>query len=194
MKPGWAGSLVETFHDMVYRLRTVHADPHAGNYLFQKDGTIGLLDFGCVKRFDVYWMGRYARMARGIVLDDRDAFETYGLELDIFRGDDPVDRDVLWSLAELICAPLRVDHYTCGSEDDQVLIKVKAHVPRVMARRNIRGPRDLVFLHRSLVRYNMPALGHSYNYRSLFLRQITQSRSQRAARRTSLPSEKPAER
>ncbi|MEC7948035.1 MAG: AarF/ABC1/UbiB kinase family protein, partial [Myxococcota bacterium] len=53
-------TLVETFHDMVYRLRAVHADPHAGNYLFQRDGTVGLLDFGCVKRFDVYWMGRYA--------------------------------------------------------------------------------------------------------------------------------------
>ena len=25
----------------------VHADPHGGNYLFQQDGAIGILDFGC---------------------------------------------------------------------------------------------------------------------------------------------------
>ena len=168
-----AGStLVETFHDMVYRLRTVHADPHAGNYLFQRDGTVGLLDFGCVKRFDVFWMGRYARMARGIVLDDREAFRRNALELDILRGDDPTDGDVLWDLAQLICAPLRVPRYACGTEDDQVLSQVKSHVPRVMARRNIRGPQDLVFLHRSLGgTYNMlRRLQHAYDYQDLFLR------------------------
>jgi predicted unusual protein kinase regulating ubiquinone biosynthesis (AarF/ABC1/UbiB family) len=26
-----------------------HADPHWGNYLFRPDGTVGLVDFGCVK-------------------------------------------------------------------------------------------------------------------------------------------------
>ena len=29
----------------------LHADQHPGNYLFQEDGSIGLVDFGCVKRF-----------------------------------------------------------------------------------------------------------------------------------------------
>lgn len=165
-------TLVENFHDMVYRLRTVHADPHAGNYLFQKDGTVGLLDFGCVKRFDVYWMGRYAGMARGIVLDDRAAFEANAVELDILRGDDPEDRAILWDLAQLICTPLLVDHYACGTEEDQVLSEVKKLVPKVIARRNVRGPGDLVFLHRSLGgTYNMlRRLDHAYDYRSLFLR------------------------
>jgi predicted unusual protein kinase regulating ubiquinone biosynthesis (AarF/ABC1/UbiB family) len=27
----------------------MHADPHPGNYLFNADGTLGLVDFGCVK-------------------------------------------------------------------------------------------------------------------------------------------------
>lgn len=29
--------------------RAFHADPHPGNYLFGRDGSIGLVDFGCVK-------------------------------------------------------------------------------------------------------------------------------------------------
>lgn len=165
-------TLVENFHDMVYRMRAVHADPHAGNYLFQRDGTVGLLDFGCVKRFDVYWMGRYAGMARGIVTDDRAAFEHNAVELDILRGDDPTDRALLWDLAQLICTPLLVDRYTCGDTDDQVLPAVKKLVPRVLARPNLRGPSDLVFLHRSLGgTYNMlRRLDHTYDYRGLFLR------------------------
>jgi predicted unusual protein kinase regulating ubiquinone biosynthesis (AarF/ABC1/UbiB family) len=41
--------LLELFYHQVLRLETFHADPHWGNYLFRADGTIGLVDFGCVK-------------------------------------------------------------------------------------------------------------------------------------------------
>jgi hypothetical protein len=41
--------LFELFYFQVLRLETLHADPHWGNYLFSRDGTIGLVDFGCVK-------------------------------------------------------------------------------------------------------------------------------------------------
>jgi predicted unusual protein kinase regulating ubiquinone biosynthesis (AarF/ABC1/UbiB family) len=42
--------LFELFYFQVLSLHTLHADPHAGNYLFHSDGSIGLIDFGCVKR------------------------------------------------------------------------------------------------------------------------------------------------
>jgi predicted unusual protein kinase regulating ubiquinone biosynthesis (AarF/ABC1/UbiB family) len=42
--------LLELFYFQVLRLETLHADPHWGNYLFQRNGTIGLVDFGCVKQ------------------------------------------------------------------------------------------------------------------------------------------------
>jgi predicted unusual protein kinase regulating ubiquinone biosynthesis (AarF/ABC1/UbiB family) len=41
--------LVELFYYQVLVLEAFHADPHWGNYLFRPDGTIGLVDFGCVK-------------------------------------------------------------------------------------------------------------------------------------------------
>jgi predicted unusual protein kinase regulating ubiquinone biosynthesis (AarF/ABC1/UbiB family) len=165
-------TLIRVFHDMVYRLRAVHADPHPGTYLFQRDGTVGLLDFGCVKRFDVYWMGRYAGMARGCVLEDRASFVANARELDILRSKAAEDEELLWSLARLICTPLLVDHYACGGPDDDVLPAVKQLVPRVIARPDIRGPGDLVFLHRSLGgTYNMlRRLEHSYDYQDVFLR------------------------
>jgi predicted unusual protein kinase regulating ubiquinone biosynthesis (AarF/ABC1/UbiB family) len=42
--------LVELFYHQLHHLRALHADHHPGNYLFQPDGRIGLVDFGCVKR------------------------------------------------------------------------------------------------------------------------------------------------
>lgn len=35
----------------MYRNGMGYADPHSGNYLFMRDGRLGLLDFGCVQRY-----------------------------------------------------------------------------------------------------------------------------------------------
>src|SRR5207247_1188454 len=37
------------FFFQLFCMQALHADPHPGNYLFNEDGTIGLVDFGCVK-------------------------------------------------------------------------------------------------------------------------------------------------
>jgi predicted unusual protein kinase regulating ubiquinone biosynthesis (AarF/ABC1/UbiB family) len=44
--------LHELFTFQLLVLKTLHADPHWGNYLFKTDGTISLIDFGCVKAFE----------------------------------------------------------------------------------------------------------------------------------------------
>lgn len=41
--------LLEIFYAQLLKIGVFHADPHWGNYLFRPDGTIGLVDFGCVK-------------------------------------------------------------------------------------------------------------------------------------------------
>lgn len=43
--------LVELFHLQIHHIHRLHADPHPGNYLIEADGSIGLVDFGCVKKF-----------------------------------------------------------------------------------------------------------------------------------------------
>ena len=71
--------LAEMYHFECRCVRALHADPHPGNYLFSEDGTIGLVDFGCVKYFSAEYCrivqcfmervwekgeGEYARMMR----------------------------------------------------------------------------------------------------------------------------------
>jgi predicted unusual protein kinase regulating ubiquinone biosynthesis (AarF/ABC1/UbiB family) len=41
--------LFELFYYQVLQVEALHADPHWGNYLFEDDATIGLVDFGCTK-------------------------------------------------------------------------------------------------------------------------------------------------
>ena len=43
---------VETYTWMFHELFELHADPHPGNFLLEEDGTMAVLDFGSVKRFE----------------------------------------------------------------------------------------------------------------------------------------------
>lgn len=42
-------NLLELYYFQLLHMQAFHADPHWGNYLFRHDGSIGLVDFGCVK-------------------------------------------------------------------------------------------------------------------------------------------------
>ena len=41
--------LFELFLYQLFSMGAIHADPHPGNYLYDDDGSISLIDFGCVK-------------------------------------------------------------------------------------------------------------------------------------------------
>jgi len=44
--------IYNAFIGCAFEVGALHADPHPGNYLFMTDGTLAMLDFGCIKRFD----------------------------------------------------------------------------------------------------------------------------------------------
>jgi aarF domain-containing kinase len=46
------GTKLFTVWYRMYYAAMHYADPHAGNYLFMRDGRLGLLDFGCIQHFD----------------------------------------------------------------------------------------------------------------------------------------------
>src|SRR5205807_55799 len=56
--------LFELFHFQVYKIEALHADPHWGNYLFNDDAGISLVDFGSVK----YLSPKFVAYRRGVFL------------------------------------------------------------------------------------------------------------------------------
>ncbi|MEL6347795.1 MAG: AarF/UbiB family protein [Myxococcota bacterium] len=170
-----AGDLLAlAFHDMFYRQRALHADPHPGNYLFRTDGGLGILDFGCVKRFDVYFVANYARMAKTLVLGERDAFMDAAQQVGILTDGPAESRDVLWSFGELIGHPLRQEQYACSTGVDEMTTGIQRMMPQILRYPNIRSPRTIIYLHRSLSGiYSMiRRLEHEGRYRELFLRHV----------------------
>lgn len=66
------GQALWDFYDFqIHTLRQVHADPHPGNFLMRADGTMGVIDFGCVKVIPDYYYDNYFRLINPDTLDDR---------------------------------------------------------------------------------------------------------------------------
>ncbi len=146
-----AGDLLCTaFHESFYKLRALHADPHGGNFLFDQDGSVGLLDFGCVKHFELYFVATYARLASAAIDGDRRGFMQLAREIGSLHTHDSGAEDLLWDFVEAIAPPFRSPSYVAGGHEDSILERVKALAPHFLRYPGIRSSRDMVYLHRTL--------------------------------------------
>ena len=57
-----AQQLEDLFIKSLYEMNTIHADPNPGNFIVMEDGSLGLVDFGCVKRFDKKFVALFRRL------------------------------------------------------------------------------------------------------------------------------------
>ncbi|MCR9252183.1 MAG: AarF/ABC1/UbiB kinase family protein [bacterium] len=62
--------LWDFYHHQVHNLKQVHADPHPGNFLMQEDGSLGIIDFGCVKEIPEDFYTGYFKLIRKKLVDD----------------------------------------------------------------------------------------------------------------------------
>lgn len=75
----------------LYLLRAFNGDPHPGNYLFQRDGTVTFLDFGLVRYFSEPEVDVFVRMVKAAVHDnDPAAFRSVVEEAGLLRSGAPV--------------------------------------------------------------------------------------------------------
>ena len=67
--------VAQTLHDLfisgLYRLHCIHADPNPGNFIVHGDTKIGLVDFGCVKRFDPEFVTLYGELPQAALHGER---------------------------------------------------------------------------------------------------------------------------
>ena len=80
------------FHDQVEQRDYIHADTHPGNFLFREDGRLGVIDFGCVKKFPKSFTDKYLQLLPIHLENDEQAIRSLYRELDITR-DQNEDRD-----------------------------------------------------------------------------------------------------
>ena len=143
-------NLTLAFFEMVYEARALHADPHEGNYLFEPDGKVGIVDFGCVKRYSEHWVADYARVGELAFSGQRAACVAILREMGALGSAASSDEGLLWDFVHALAKPFQSGRMTAGGPRDTVDQDLKAMAPRFVLHPKVRTPRQMVFMHRSL--------------------------------------------
>ena len=148
-----ASNMFTAWYRPFYRYGVLHGDPHLGNYTIRGDGSVNLLDYGCVRIFPATFIQGVIDLYRSVQRDDRalmvHAFESWG-----FRGlsSEMVDALALW--ANYIYGPLTddrarlIDESGSGKFGGAVAAEVHREVRRLGG---VTPPREFVLLDRSAI-------------------------------------------
>ena len=144
-----AGDLLTTaFHEMAYVFRGLHADPHGGNFLFALDGSLALIDFGCVKYFEDQFLIDYGLMGNHIIDGKREDSIAMAQKLKILQDDRKEVLDDFWDFVQIIAKPFQAGLYEASQ--DQLMAEIREASNQILKHTTIQASRDIIFLHRAL--------------------------------------------
>lgn len=81
--------LWDFFHDQVEQRNFIHADTHPGNFFFRDDGKLGVIDFGCVKKFSEEFTQNYMQLLPTHLEQDEQQIRDLYKRLDIIKENPP---------------------------------------------------------------------------------------------------------
>lgn len=148
-----ARNMFQAWYVPFYEYGIIHGDPHLGNYSVRPDGSINLLDFGCIRVFDPKFVKGVIDLYTALETGDRDlavhAYETWGF---VNLSNEVLDVLNLW--AEFIYAPLMDDRKRPIQEGDGTMYgaTVAAKVHRALHELGgVKPPREFVLMDRAAI-------------------------------------------
>jgi predicted unusual protein kinase regulating ubiquinone biosynthesis (AarF/ABC1/UbiB family) len=136
-----------------YSYGVIHGDPHLGNYTVRPDGSVNLMDFGCVRIFPPRFVRGSIELYRALMTDDQDravaAYEDWG-----FTG---VSREMIAVLnrwAAFLYGPLMDDRprrLTEGMADGHGREMAQNVFGELRRMGGVRPPREFVFMDRAAI-------------------------------------------
>ena len=105
----------------IHILRKVHADPHPGNFLVNKENQLVALDFGCMKKITNEFYVPYFELVNREVINNEALFKEKLFQLEILRADD-TDEEVIYftqmfhELLSLFTQPFQSEYFDFSDE------------------------------------------------------------------------------
>jgi predicted unusual protein kinase regulating ubiquinone biosynthesis (AarF/ABC1/UbiB family) len=81
-------ALWDFYNFQQHELKAVHADPHPGNFLMRPDGTLGVIDFGCIKEMPIDFYNPFFSLISTDMLQDKGKTIIAFRELEMIREND----------------------------------------------------------------------------------------------------------
>jgi predicted unusual protein kinase regulating ubiquinone biosynthesis (AarF/ABC1/UbiB family) len=102
-------ALFEFYVGALFRHQLYNCDPHPGNYLFQAEGTVGVLDYGCTREFEPAFVRKLAALTRAVHRDTREALHASFVELGLVREGQRYDFETARGLVRAFYGPMLRD-------------------------------------------------------------------------------------
>lgn len=177
------GQAMWDFYDFqIHELHQVHADPHPGNFIMQQNGTLGIIDFGCVKVIPDDFYQQYFELLEKELLDDSDTLMQKLLAFNyIYPNDTPDDKKVLLEIFKeimsLLNRPFHAGIFDFG--DDSYFVdlyefgETHKNTPQLRKSKKPRGASQALYLNRTYFGlYNLlNKLGAKVNTKSRWFEQ-----------------------
>jgi len=151
-------ALWDFYNYQIHQLRQMHADAHPGNYLFREDGSVAILDFGCVKVIPEQFYDNYFAMLKpGILQDEGELYKSLVAAQIIFEEDSEDEKKLYMDIArealEMVLTPFHREEFDFSEEAyfDRIYAygEKMGRSPVIRNTRVPRGDADGIYLNRT---------------------------------------------
>lgn len=141
--------LWDFFHDQVEQRNFIHADTHPGNFLFRQDGKLGIIDFGCVKKFPQSFTQKYMRLLPTHLKNNEEEIRRLYIDLGIVKehADNPEKEEQFFQFCKkyghAFAQPYMADYFDFGDPGFKQKINTFAKQPPIM--NEPRGNKNFIY-------------------------------------------------
>lgn len=121
--------LWDFFHWQVEQNDLIHADTHPGNFLFTPDHRLGIIDFGCVKKFPEEFFINYLKLLPTHLKRDEEKIIDLYYKLDVLRchptesKTEKIYYEFCRDYGYTFAMPYKSDHFDFGDPEYRQLIR-----------------------------------------------------------------------
>ncbi|SDL83918.1 ABC1 family protein [Catalinimonas alkaloidigena] len=151
-------ALWDFYEYQIHTLQQVHADPHPGNFLMRANGTLGVIDFGCVKVLPPQFYRNYFALLYKNTLGDQERLDRILYELEFFTPQDTEKekdffRDIFLTMIELLGRPFSQPTFDFSNdayfEEIYALSEKLSAMPEIRESKVARGVKDTLYVNRT---------------------------------------------
>jgi len=152
-----AQAMWDFYEYQLHTLKSIHADPHPGNFLFTDDGKVGVIDFGCIKVVPEDFYFSYFPLLLTEVQENPQLISMLMRDIEIiFPGDNQEIIDELTSafikMTNLLSNPFKSEkfHFTYEYLDEIYAVGEEIYkIPEVKKPTQPRGSKHALYVNRT---------------------------------------------
>lgn len=169
----WLAEKLLDFHwNQMFVHGIMHADPHPGNYFILAGPRLGLLDYGCVRRYSPEFIADFKALTRAYLLHDEPEMDRLLMKLGFYE--DPALAPLYREIGLMWLTPYREDRvYRAAEFSPKEMLATIARVT-IENRAATRQPREVIMMGRVIIGIwgFLSALGVDMNGRAILQRYI----------------------